>query len=206
MFRSAGWVHPMRSPRPWCFSHPKTAVTSRERNYLWMAVSHKCRPLMGDGTECSLVVRNQQPRGGGACHRQTCANQHNEPESKYKCLSNRFSDCGSGTCVETGRQLQAGEFDLVHADVVECAGRERQVDQLRIQASTKSVHHHDPKDGNRKNARDPGNCIVDSRSRANAVLVYRIHHDRSERSYGDRHPKPKNNDCEEERLPVASSN
>src|SRR6266849_798690 len=44
MFRSAGLVRPMRSRRPWCFSHPTTAATSRERNCLWMAVSHRCRP------------------------------------------------------------------------------------------------------------------------------------------------------------------
>src|SRR5258708_4967735 len=34
----------MRSPRPWCFSHPTTAATSRERNCLWTAASHKCKP------------------------------------------------------------------------------------------------------------------------------------------------------------------
>jgi hypothetical protein len=27
----------------WCFSHPMTLATSRERNFLWMAVSHRCR-------------------------------------------------------------------------------------------------------------------------------------------------------------------
>src|SRR5258707_4164636 len=44
MFRSAGSARPMRSPRPWCFSHPTTAATSRERNCLWTAASHKCKP------------------------------------------------------------------------------------------------------------------------------------------------------------------
>jgi NAD(P)-dependent dehydrogenase (short-subunit alcohol dehydrogenase family) len=39
-------VQPMRSRRPWCFSHPTTAATSRERSCLWMVVSHKCRPLV----------------------------------------------------------------------------------------------------------------------------------------------------------------
>src|SRR6266567_4563663 len=34
----------MRSPRPWCFSHPTTAATSRERSCLWMAASHRCKP------------------------------------------------------------------------------------------------------------------------------------------------------------------
>jgi hypothetical protein len=43
--RSAGSVHPMRSPRRWCFSHLTTAATSRERNSLWMAAWHKGRPL-----------------------------------------------------------------------------------------------------------------------------------------------------------------
>src|SRR6266513_3343428 len=41
MFRSADSVNPMRLPRPWCFSHPTTAATSRERNCLSMADSHK---------------------------------------------------------------------------------------------------------------------------------------------------------------------
>ncbi len=36
-------VASMRSPRPWCFSRQTTAATSRERNYSWMAVLHKCR-------------------------------------------------------------------------------------------------------------------------------------------------------------------
>ena len=49
LFRSAGSAHPMRSPRPWCFSHPTTAATSRERNCLWMVVSHKSRPPMAEG-------------------------------------------------------------------------------------------------------------------------------------------------------------
>src|ERR1700731_1156415 len=33
----------MRSRRPWCFSHPTTAATSRERSCLWMVASHKFR-------------------------------------------------------------------------------------------------------------------------------------------------------------------
>src|SRR5260370_11139493 len=49
MFRSAGLVHPMRSPRLWCFSRPMTVATSRERNCSWMAVSHKCRPSLAEG-------------------------------------------------------------------------------------------------------------------------------------------------------------
>src|SRR5260370_28737915 len=49
MFRSAGLVRPTRSPRPWCFSHPTTAATSRERSCLWMAVSHKCKPSLAGG-------------------------------------------------------------------------------------------------------------------------------------------------------------
>ena len=45
--RSAGLVRPMRSRRPWCFSHPTTAASSRERNCLWMAASHRCKRLLG---------------------------------------------------------------------------------------------------------------------------------------------------------------
>ena len=41
--RSAASAPRTKSPRRWCFSPPTTAVTSRERNCLWMAVSHKCR-------------------------------------------------------------------------------------------------------------------------------------------------------------------
>src|ERR1700738_2844149 len=40
----------MRSRRPWCFLHPMTPATSRERNCLWMAASHKCRTLIAEGT------------------------------------------------------------------------------------------------------------------------------------------------------------
>src|SRR5260370_620529 len=123
-------------------------------------------PLCQALPECSSVVRNQQPRCCGACHRQTSANQHNEPESKYKCFANRFFDCGSGSLVETSRQLQTSEFDLVRLNLVECARREREVRQLGIQASTKGVHHHNSKD-----------C----------------------------HPKPKNNDCDEEPFPIGIS-
>src|SRR6266478_5968878 len=55
MFRSAGSAHPMRSRRPWCFSHPTTAATSRERNCLWMAASHKCRPCMRNFAETQFL-------------------------------------------------------------------------------------------------------------------------------------------------------
>ncbi len=48
--RSAGSARPMRSPRPWCFSHPTTAATSRERNCLWTAASHRCKPRTAQGT------------------------------------------------------------------------------------------------------------------------------------------------------------
>src|SRR5437762_621008 len=36
----------MKLRTPWCFSHPTTAATSRERNCSWMAASHKYRPLL----------------------------------------------------------------------------------------------------------------------------------------------------------------
>jgi Haem-degrading len=35
---------PMRSPRRWFFSLPMTAATSRGRNCLWTAASHRCKP------------------------------------------------------------------------------------------------------------------------------------------------------------------
>jgi Enoyl-(Acyl carrier protein) reductase len=64
--RSAGSVHLMRSPRPWCFSHPTTAATSRERNYLSMAASHKCRLLIAEGhgiNNCSSQPSTRLWRG-----------------------------------------------------------------------------------------------------------------------------------------------
>jgi NAD(P)-dependent dehydrogenase (short-subunit alcohol dehydrogenase family) len=42
LFRLAGSVHPKRSPRPSCFSHPTTVATSRQRNCSWMAAWHRC--------------------------------------------------------------------------------------------------------------------------------------------------------------------
>src|SRR6267143_4109621 len=57
MFRSAGSAHPMRSRRPWYFSHPTTAATSRERNCLWMAASHKCRPLIAETAREEFMLR-----------------------------------------------------------------------------------------------------------------------------------------------------
>src|SRR5262249_55083479 len=55
VFRSAGVVHPLRSPRPWCFSPPTTTATSRERNCLWMAASHRCRPFRAEGTASTML-------------------------------------------------------------------------------------------------------------------------------------------------------
>jgi NAD(P)-dependent dehydrogenase (short-subunit alcohol dehydrogenase family) len=43
-------VHPMRSRRPWYFSHPTTAAASLQRNCLWMAAWHKYRPLIAYGS------------------------------------------------------------------------------------------------------------------------------------------------------------
>jgi NAD(P)-dependent dehydrogenase (short-subunit alcohol dehydrogenase family) len=40
---SAGSALPMRLPRPWCFSRPITAATSRERNCSWMGAWHRYR-------------------------------------------------------------------------------------------------------------------------------------------------------------------
>ena len=44
LFRWAARVDLTRSRTLWCFSHLTTAATSRERNCLWTAASHKCRP------------------------------------------------------------------------------------------------------------------------------------------------------------------
>src|SRR5262249_13960943 len=37
----------MRSRRPWCFSPPTTRAISRERNCLWTAALHRCKPRLG---------------------------------------------------------------------------------------------------------------------------------------------------------------
>src|SRR5438876_11775972 len=58
VFRSAGSAHPMRSPRPWCFSPPTTAATSRERNCLWTAASHKCRPIRAETAREEFMLRS----------------------------------------------------------------------------------------------------------------------------------------------------
>jgi NAD(P)-dependent dehydrogenase (short-subunit alcohol dehydrogenase family) len=51
---------PDEMARPWCFSHPMTAATSREQNCLWMAASRKCRPLEEEdkgGSQCPTAFR-----------------------------------------------------------------------------------------------------------------------------------------------------
>src|ERR1700730_15748761 len=53
----------MRSPRPWCFSHPTTAATSRERNCLWTAASHKGKPR-SDFHESSNPEQKPKSRDG----------------------------------------------------------------------------------------------------------------------------------------------
>jgi hypothetical protein len=55
-FHSAGSGHPMRSPRPWSFSRRTTAATSLERNCLWMAALHKCRPVNRRGRCCPIPM------------------------------------------------------------------------------------------------------------------------------------------------------
>src|SRR4029077_5951938 len=63
----------MRSPRPWCFSHPTTAVTSRERNCSWTAVSHRCRPSMAErhGTNSKHPRRRLAARRAVAAYGRT---------------------------------------------------------------------------------------------------------------------------------------
>src|SRR6266849_9286637 len=67
------------------------------------------------------LFRNHDPSGRGTCQRQTCTNQHDDSESKYKCLPNRFLNGGSCTGIQTGRWLYAGEFDLVRLDLLQNA-------------------------------------------------------------------------------------
>jgi short chain dehydrogenase len=60
-------VHPMRSPRPWSFSHPTTAATSRESNCSWMAVLHKSRPSIAEGERKAGTSRRASWVAGGRC-------------------------------------------------------------------------------------------------------------------------------------------
>src|SRR6267378_3822862 len=57
LFRSAGLVHPTRSRRPLFLWHRTIAATSRERNYLWTAASHKCRPLKAETAREEFMLR-----------------------------------------------------------------------------------------------------------------------------------------------------
>src|SRR5271170_1094309 len=75
-----------------------------------------------------------------------------------------------------------------------------------VQFRTKDFHHRNPEYCDRKYPGYARHGVVDSRSRADSVLIYRIHNDGGERSYSDRRPKTQNNHRWEERLPVALSN
>src|SRR5262245_50677614 len=71
MFRWAGAVRPMRSRRPCCFSPPTTAATSRARNCVWTAASHKCEPRTAQGilegtTMGKLAGKNLLITGGNS--------------------------------------------------------------------------------------------------------------------------------------------
>ena len=59
--RWAGSVQPMRSRRPWSSWRPMTAATSRERNCLWTAAWHKCRPPSASSGQWNLA-RRSNPR------------------------------------------------------------------------------------------------------------------------------------------------
>ncbi|MGH9895279.1 MAG: enoyl-CoA hydratase/isomerase family protein, partial [bacterium] len=73
----------MRSRRPWCFSHPTTAATSRERNCLWMAAWHKCRRanmayenLLYEVREGIATVTVNRPKVLNALNRATITELH----------------------------------------------------------------------------------------------------------------------------------
>src|SRR5262249_23760087 len=52
----------MRSRRPCCFSPPTTAATSRARNCLWTAASHKCKQRTAQGTSKLLLIAKETAR------------------------------------------------------------------------------------------------------------------------------------------------
>src|SRR2546428_10617675 len=110
------------------------------------------------------ILRNHEPRDGSTCHRQSCANQHHYSESKHKCFPNRCFHGGFRFGIEADGRLHAGEFNLVGFDFRQNARLEREVSQAVIQVRAEGVHHHNPKDCNRKYAGDTSNRIVDSRS------------------------------------------
>src|SRR6516162_11213290 len=61
----------MRSRRPCCFSPPTTAATSRARNCLWTAASHRCKPrevlnIKGGTTMGRLADKNILITGGNS--------------------------------------------------------------------------------------------------------------------------------------------
>src|SRR5581483_1329250 len=66
-----------------------------------------------------VVRRDHSPGNDGTRDRQTCADQHHQPESKDKRLGQCRSDGGSRACIEVGGQLKTGEPDLVGLNVLE---------------------------------------------------------------------------------------
>jgi hypothetical protein len=79
------------------------------------------------------------------------------------------------------------------------------VSQAIVQSRTKGFYHHNPKDRDSKYACYSRHCVVDSRSRADSVFIYRIHNDGGERSYSERHSESENNHRGEELPPIATS-
>src|ERR1700730_3046324 len=78
----------MRSRRPWCFSHPTTAATSRERSCLWMVASHKFRRARHQGSflrfalPCAVSLEltgKNAPNERGFLMRQLQLIAHGEP-------------------------------------------------------------------------------------------------------------------------------
>lgn len=101
--------------------------------------------------------------------------------------------------------MQAAEFDLVCLKLLQNTRRQQEVREAIVQSRIKSLHHHNPKDRDCKYARYARHSIVNTRSRANPVLIYGIHNHGGERRYCDGHTKPENNQSREELLPITSS-
>jgi hypothetical protein len=117
-----GSVHPMRSRRPWCFSHPTTAATSRERNCSWMAVSRKCRPLIAQGHAIGLVLRLSPS------HRSRASRRLLLLDEPFEGLSPALGERLAGTIRELQRQglsaliAESDSRRLSLADAMEATG------------------------------------------------------------------------------------
>jgi hypothetical protein len=78
------------------------------------------------------------------------------------------------------------------------------VSQAIVQSGTKGFYHHNPKDHDSKYACYSRHGVVDSRSRADSVFIYRIHNDGGERN-GALEADPEQVELEIRQSPLSSA-